>query len=369
MVWNEWQKISMAEVDATTGVLTQLEGMPRLTSAEWMPDGRSVLGLLDERHRSQIVKAVAGESSTRHLSNDLSIYHSLSASRDGRTIASIRLDVTTNLWSRSPEGDLGLRQITTGVNTLDGNWGVATTPDGRIVWSSGASGVSADLMIANADGTGRRRLTFDDEAEEIWPAISPDGTQVVFARSVPGEDGSSDIWRLDLPGASPVRLTTVGDAATPRFSADGRWVYFGRVIKAERFGFRIPADGGEPEQLFDEPVVAPTPSPDGRWLMVGTKNGVEVRPVDGTGRTLVYGNVGLRQWRPDGRAFAFLRGGGAGKLDLWLQLLDDGPPRQITDFPKLDFVAWGFSWTHDGERIVFARRTQSRDVVVLRETR
>jgi Tol biopolymer transport system component/DNA-binding winged helix-turn-helix (wHTH) protein len=55
--------------------------------------------------------------------------------------------------------------------------------------------------------------------------ISPDGEQIVFESS---RSGNSEIWRSNLDGSDPVRLTftTKGWAGTPRWSPDGKWVVF-----------------------------------------------------------------------------------------------------------------------------------------------
>ncbi|GAB2700557.1 dipeptidyl aminopeptidase/acylaminoacyl peptidase [Microbacterium marinum] len=89
------------------------------------------------------------------------------------------------------------------------------------------------------------------------PTVDPAGTVAVFATSRPDVAANRNVgqlWRVDLPGGTPRRLTQgVADAA-PRFSPDGAVVAFLRAdAKGKPQIHVLPVAGGEPVQATDAP--------------------------------------------------------------------------------------------------------------------
>ena len=77
----------------------------------------------------------------------------------------------------------------------------AAAKDRIIFTSNGPS--TAQLFIANADGTGERKLLSSTEFD-YSPSFSPDGKWIVFTSE---RDGSADIYRVHLDGSGLERLT------------------------------------------------------------------------------------------------------------------------------------------------------------------
>lgn len=75
----------------------------------------------------------------------------------------------------------------------------------RVAFISFMTG-NADVWVQNVDGSGLRRLT-DDDTAEVWSVWSPDGRAIVF-----GKSGS--IWRVAADGGTPEKLFDGGSAAT-----------------------------------------------------------------------------------------------------------------------------------------------------------
>ena len=76
-------------------------------------------------------------------------------------------------------------------------------PDGRIVYVSNEGG-NADVWIADPDGSNRKQLTASSTTD-VSPTVTADGRYVVF---VSWETNKRGIWRININGSNPVRLTS-----------------------------------------------------------------------------------------------------------------------------------------------------------------
>jgi Tol biopolymer transport system component len=83
------------------------------------------------------------------------------------------------------------------------------------------------LFVANADGSHLRRLT-SGARNDTYPAWSPDGTKIAFARDDPGSPGSSNIWVIDANGNGAKQLTHDKGALdfAESWSPDGKTIVY-----------------------------------------------------------------------------------------------------------------------------------------------
>ncbi len=108
------------------------------------------------------------------------------------------------------------------------------------------------------------------------PQVSPDGLRVAYAlrsTDLAANRGRSDLWLLDLsqPGLAPRQLTTdAANDSTPRWSADGRSLFFLSSRSGSSQVWRLALDGGESQQVTRWPVDvnALAVSPDGTRIAV-----------------------------------------------------------------------------------------------------
>src|SRR5579864_166606 len=160
------------------------------------------------------------------------------------------------------------------------DYNASFSPDGKwIVFTSERSG-SSDIYRVRVDGSGLERLT-DDPAYDDQAAFSPDGRQVAFVSS--RGSGSNDIWVLDLTTHKSRNLTDApGGDYRPSWSPDGKWIAFSsdRNTKIQYAAGRweelhplslyvIRADGTGLRRLTPEGRVAGSPkwSPDGKRIV------------------------------------------------------------------------------------------------------
>lgn len=184
------------------------------------------------------------------------------------------------------------------------------------------------LYVFHVANKEMRQLTTGrwDESLGVW---SPDGTRIAFVSNRtddPDTNRDSDIWivRSDLaePTDQPTRLTTNPGADTsPTWSPDGRSIAYLTATDVDAIWYAtahlavIPSGGGEPRVLtreLDRNPSSPRWSDDGRWIWFGLEDSAEdhvarIRP-DGTGlERPVSGPLSAGAFDWAGGTFAFQR--------------------------------------------------------------
>ena len=115
------------------------------------------------------------------------------------------------------------------------------------------------VWTVSTDGA-TRRLTSDSDHDHTGAQFSPDGqwilsthqlsTDVVIERKM-NHGGPSDLVVIPAAGGAERNLTSNWDylPASPRWSPDGRFVYFGGGIGGTTHQFRVSVNGGDVEQV------------------------------------------------------------------------------------------------------------------------
>ena len=119
----------------------------------------------------------------------------------------------------------------------------------------------ADVWTVTLDGS-PKRITADDGWHHSWPAWSPDGRSIAVLREeglnrvlgAKRSQGSAiDIYLIPAGGGTPRNLTPDwGDLpGAPRWSEDGRSVYFHAGVKGAAHLFRVSTAEGKVEQVTE----------------------------------------------------------------------------------------------------------------------
>jgi Tol biopolymer transport system component len=372
---------SVYEVEVDTGAVKQMTpqkwaGVGRVC---WLGDGSGLLVLAVQQGQrlSQIWDVSYPSGDAHRITNDLHDHgeSSLGVTADSSVLAALDSGTVSNIWITPANGDtIHAKQITVRSEAGDGVYCLAWTSDGKLVYSSAASGTS-DIWLMNADGTNQRQLT-NDGYVNYGADVSPDDRYVVFAST--RADFTPHIWRMDIDGSNLRQLTNTEDRR-PSFTLDGQWVIYQSYRTGKATLWKVPVDSGEPVQLTDYASLGPEISPDGklilcdyfdeqvtptRWRMavISSAGGPPIKLFDHVEHPIQK----EFDWSGDGRALLFL---GMPVLpgNIWSQPLNGGKAVPLTNF-NADYI-YNFARSRDGRQIAYSRGVNISDVIMITDFR
>ena len=374
----------VVEVGVATGREKQIgtQSWTFMGQLAWISDGSALILAASEQgsgtfDAQQIWYVSYPKGEARRVTNDLNNYTGVSLTSDSNRLVTVQSETNANVWN-VPNGDANrATRTTTGAGRVDGRDGLATTPEGKIVYASKASG-NLDLWMMDGDGSNPRQLTENSRINN-HPAVSPDGRYIVFASD---RTGASNIWRTDIDGSNARQLTKGSGEDNPQCSADGKWVVYTLLGAGKPTLWRVSIDGGAPQELTDKYTAGATLSPDGKSLAClyreeqpNSPLKLAILPFAGGELTRVFDaslpaeEVSLvppPRWTPDGLALTYVVTS-AGVSNIWLQPIDGGAPRQLTTF-NADRI-FSFEWSRDGKQLLVARGSVASDVVLISNLR
>jgi Tol biopolymer transport system component len=278
----------------------------------------------------------------------------------------IQGEAVANVWVMPANDSTRATQVTQGVRfNVDVSW----SPDGRIIYSSDANG-SVDIYLTDARAGGTPKQLTANSQTNTTPQVTPDGRHIVFMSD---RTGRPNIWRMDLDGGNPRRLTD-GYDLHPYVSPDSQWIVY-QSWSRENMLRKVAIDGGHYAQLTDYPSSRPAVSFDGKQIAFityqeyrGASVKLAIAPSEGgaplkTFPLPIEGEVNPKlHWTKDNREVVYQRTVG-GVSNLWAQPVDGSQPRQITGFTS-DRI-FGFDFSHDGKRLALSRGAMTGDVVLI----
>ena len=349
----------------------------QVSRVAWLPDGSGILATAQEsaaEGSSQVFLVSYPSGSARRITNDLSTYFGLSVAPDGRSFVCIRNERLATIWTMPLTGASTAVAISADAGADDGIHGVSWSPDGRIVYTTDASG-NPDIWIMSADGSRRVQLT-STPGQDVAPRVTSDGKYIVF---VSDRDGGLRAWRIGLDGSGAMRLS--GDQiARSRVSAsmDGKWVYYSELSSGD--SRKVSIDGGTSVSVFSaddvkalsEPLPRgfhePMPAPDGALIAghyteeaVGGERIVLI-PTKGGSMKKLPTVPASATWAPDGRALVY-SDARAGVSNLMRHPIAGGSATPLTKFTSDQIFTYALS--PDQRQAALVRGRESSDVVLI----
>lgn len=193
-------------------------------------------------------------------------------------------NLLATLQARTP---LAVSTAALGLPTLP----ASTEPTGTIVMTCQISKdvLKEQICMVNADGSGYRRLTNEDDLRHYYASVAPDGQSVVYA-AYNQQTEHFEIYELHLLTNETKMLTyDLGDLNAPEISPDGKTILFTRYyLEVDKpTTWLMDRDGTNLRQVIDVRAWDPTWSPDGSAILFATVinnlSQLSIVNVDGTG--------------------------------------------------------------------------------------
>jgi len=401
---------SLFTIDVSTGAKTSI---PMATSegairdVAWTSAGDTLLvTALDDRWAGhcQLLRVNLGTGAVTNVTDDSDDYAEPHAI--GKSVAAIQAKYQSAIWSVVP-GTAPV-QLTRGLGSSDGLSGLTTAPDRSIIYASAAGG-TADLWIANADGSDARQLT-NDERLESQPVVTANGTTIVYATH---SQGQSSLWRMNIDGGQQREIVSAPVIHDFILTPDRKQIVYASGNDATSFSslMSVPVDGGKPSTIATAgTILKPMQiTPDGRTVVYALLDGQAFRlfkvamtggPVTRlTSEASNYGSISpdekliasawkspfnpklaiisinggapirifdlsghLYRWTPDGKGIVYIKHDGK-QENLFLQPLAGGSPTALTNFTEGTIS--NYEWSSDGTRIVLTHYIKTSDIVLL----
>ena len=358
------QIIPPAEAGASYGGLT------------FSPDGNYIYYAFYDRNTPQgalfQISVIGGSAPRRVLTN---INSPLAFSPDGRQIAFLRFDPgqgEDSLMIANADGS-GERRLAArrGDAWFEGAGGLAWSPDGRVIAAAGGTWTGgmheAVIVVQVADGA-QRELTSERWRNVGRVAWLRDGSGLIFTAQE-RESIFSQIWQVAYPSGQARRITNdLNDYGRVSLTADSSALV---VTQGDVISNIWLAPGGEvsrarqiPSNRYDG-LAGMTWTPDGRIVYTASAGNnppdIWIMNADGTGQRQLTTDLHTDSdpaVSPDGRHIVFVSYQ-TGMPNLWLMEVDGSNQRQLTSGGE-DYSP---SFTPDGQWIVFASWDPGKQVI------
>lgn len=191
------------------------------------PTTTSSAGASTNQFSTQSTPETSVSSTTPYFTNDASAPAGLRSGDLSALIYSNAMgaELPSESSTNATHATLNVRQITRSFAGTD--FDPVITPDGdNIVFASTQHRPTADIYTKSINGNVVTRLT-DDPAQDVMPAISPDGRFIAFSSD---RNGTWDLYIMPSEGGKVVQITNESTHDLhPSWSSDGSKLVFSRL--------------------------------------------------------------------------------------------------------------------------------------------
>jgi eukaryotic-like serine/threonine-protein kinase len=350
---------------------------------KWLPDGSGILAVYQQAgpsfQRAQIGFIPSAGGQLQPITRDTNRYLTLTISGDGKTLASVQLKITQNLYLLPATGGQSADSkpvFPQGQEVRGFGWAA----DGGLLVTDGPR-----LLRLAADGKNQTQLLGDSTAGIVDPS-SCGNDRLIFSWMFHGGTNTLSLWRANADGSGPARLTEGKRDFRGVCSPDAKWAYYydqaaGRIS-------RVPLDGSGKAEVVPGSIVSDSFVASAGFGLSGDGKGLTylvevVDPATQKGKEKValldIGSAAPRlidadprvtrggvQFTPDGKSVAYpIHENGVDNI--WIHPLDGSPGRQITNYTSEQITS--FHWSADGKSLGVLRNHSESDVVLLQESK
>lgn len=171
------------------------------------------------------------------------------------------------LWIADSDGENAKSALSSPEPIISPSWSPSGTQLAYVSFES-----RKPVVYVHELASGQRRVVANFKGSNSAPTWAPDGRSLVATLS---RDGGSQLYRVDLTGGEPRRLTQGSINTEPVFSSDGTALYFVSDRGGSPQIYRMPAQGGPAERVTfaGSYNISPAVSADGRWLAYVSRGG------------------------------------------------------------------------------------------------
>ena len=322
-----WRQ-ALSETGEPTGTPQQVSTGLDIRHAVLSPDGTALAYSKGRRvanvWRIPILDRPAVWADAEQLTFDQAFIEHLDISRDGASlIVSSDRAGNPDLWALPADGGT-MRQVT---NHSTPDWGPAWSPDGQQVAFYAFRSGNREIWTIPIDGGAARQLTDNDDYDGL-PSWSPDGQLIAFATTPP--QAVTRTYSVGVISVDGTALHLITEGASDRWGAswspDGEWLWFTRFGPGLMDLWRVPSDGGDPEQMWSGGM--------------------------------------FPRWSPDGRNVYFI-GDGEHSGRLWSVPAEGGTARPLTDLTGRRGTLGPQALATDGEHLYFTWEEDLADIWVM----
>ena len=360
-------------IDPDTGAQRTISKPPYtvLTNVYWLPDGRTLAVIFSSMEtnfsRQQVGLISYPDGKFRPITADTNDYANLSVSADGATIATVMRQSVRDVYVSSglKAGYADARQVSSG----DLVPVVAWARDGNLLTEQGSS-----IREISPNGELKGEIASEKDSAAMQPNGCSDG-HLVLARGM-AKTLSVNIWRSEADGTGLHRLTEGKCDMFPMCSPDSKTVFY--IDMTVPAFMKVSMAGAQPERVtkeFAEFNAGFDVARDGKTVVLGTYDFKAQKPTISL-VSLDSGQVlrmfeydprhqGQPRFSPDGKGIVYpVREKGVDNL--WLQPLDGGPGRQLTNFSSLKI--YSYQWSPDGKSLALVRGDSPSDLVLIQNS-
>ena len=204
----------------------------------------------------------------------------------------------------------------------------------------------------------------NNNAEDIYPAWSPDGKRIAFTST---RDGDFNLYVMDADGKNARQLTRHQGkyAYCACWSPDGKRIVYSLRDQNKLVAMLLDPNTGS-ERVLAENVWDPAWSPDGKQIAFTkfTDTGYKIHTMDADAlneRDIGTDPNGLGwsypAWSPDGKKLAFANQNGD-DIELFVTDVDGKNKTRVTNLGGTNSFA---AWSPDGKRLLFRQTTRGAD--------